>query len=72
MFACNYEDESVVFGQRCVDEVNRRHSIDVEGDIISNCISELRTPRPDIQEHQNNNKVDHVESRSFLFLLCNV
>ena len=39
---------------RCIDVVSRRHSIDIDGKIVSTTVSEVRTPRPDINEMINN------------------
>ena len=35
---------------RCIEVVSRRHSIDIDGKIVSTSVSEVRTPRPDVNE----------------------
>ena len=45
---------------RCISSVARRHSLDIDGSLISSCVSEARTPRPNINEED---PLEHVQER---------
>ena len=50
---------------RCISSVARRHSLDIDGSLISSCVSEARTPRPNINEED---PLEHVQERGWACL----
>ena len=53
-------------------EVSRRHSIDLNGMIISESVSDSRTPRPDIARSISNNESNSEVLFRFCCLLCSL
>lgn len=62
-------DEEGSSSTRCKKEVSRRHSIDLNGKIISESVSDSRTPRPDTESHSNHESNSEVLLRFFLFVV---